>query len=511
MNLLKLKLDKGPGNSRLIYKQIEAAILEQIASGTLRAGDRLPSVREFATALGINAITVSRAYRELAQRNLISGRGRGGTVVAEARTPANDPHMGMASPRDRALAATTGDRDALRATTAGNRSFQRMASASDEAGVLSLTKAYPSAEILWPDGLRDLLDATNRRGFDWLLGYSSSGGRDELREAFAGFLGAHGVACSASEIIPTSGTQQGLDTVARSILQDGDVVLTERPTYFGMLDLARSMRVRMQGVALEADGVSLAELEAAIDRYRPRAFYTMPNFHNPTGISMSAEKRARVVALCAAAEVAIIEDDYAPELRFSGTPLPTLWQIAREGQQGAVFYLRTLSKTYLPGLRIGCIVAPQSYRGRLLATRGLSDLHQSNLVQALAITYLDSGAWRGAARILIDHYAAKQSVLLDGLARSMPAGTVVHRPEGGLNLWVTLPAGIDAGSMLLYAMANRVTYFAGDVFYPDHANENTLRLSFGAGSDEDLMEATARLGKSIRDNLDFSGPAMSIV
>jgi len=485
-----------------LYKQLENIVVEAVESGKLASGDRMPPVRELAAQLGVNAVTVSKAYRELARQGFVGGRGRGGTVVL-ARASAH-------SSRFVNVQSDTPDIPPA-ALVSGNRAFQYMLHAAHGAGVISLTKAYASAEAAMSPGLaRTVSSFSAAKGGPKCFEYTAAEGGELLRQALATYFTAQGIACTASEVVVTNGAQQALDIVARTSLSPGDTLLMERPTYFGMLDFARSMRVNTVGVAMESDGISIEELGQALSQGRARAVYLMPNFQNPSGITMSAAKRRAVLKLCARYGALVIEDDYAPELRFRGKSLPSLHSLARGTEaQPLVCHVRSFNKSFLPGIRLGALIAPAPLRDGFVASRGLSDLHTSNLVQAFALEFFQRCDLRAAARRLAQHYSTRQAVFIDALREHMPQEVALPRPEGGLNVWLRLPHGLEAGALFYAAMANRVSYLAGDLFYPDQPDHSTLRLSFGLGSVEELVEGARRLGATVKSQLSRLSTGMS--
>ncbi len=501
MNLNQFRLSRATSGIPL-YQQLERMVIEAVEAGKLSPSDRMPSVRELAAHLGVNAVTVSKAYRELARQGIVGGRGRGGTIVLARPSPAAAPVIANELPDVPAAALVS-----------GNRAFQYMLRAAHGAGVISLTKAYASPEAVMSDDLRGtLLEFAAARIGPEMFEYTGAEGSDELRRILAAYFTVQGITCNETEVVVTNGAQQALDIVARASLSPGDTLLMERPTYFGMLDFARSLRVNTVGVAMEPDGISIEDLAQALQRTKSRALYVMPNFQNPSGVTMSLAKRNAVLELCGQHGVLLIEDDYAPELRFRGKPLPSLYALARgTTAQPLVCHVRSFNKSLLPGVRLGALIAPGALREGFVAARGLSDLHTSNLVQAFATEFFLRCDPATVVKRLSQYYAARQSAFFEALRAHMPHEVVLARPDGGLNVWLRLPRGLEAGALFYSAMANRVSYLAGDLFYTDQPDHSTLRLSFGSGSAEELVEGALRLGSTVKEQLSRIGGRVSMV
>ncbi|MFC4271376.1 PLP-dependent aminotransferase family protein [Sneathiella chungangensis] len=397
-------------------------------------------------------------------------------------------------------------------TVTGNRAFQQMLAASQSEHLIQLTKAYPSSDLVWtPDVHKTFRDVSRKAGPE-LFEYTSSAGSLDLRRAILVYVSAQGMEATTDEIIITSGAQQGLDIVTRTLMRAGDKIIMERPTYFGMLDLLRSSGIQPVTVEMLNDGVSPEALEEAIVTHGPKAFYTMPTFHNPAGVTQSLERRRQVVEICARYNLPIIEDDYAPELRFSGEPLPTLWSLAREeGNSCSVFYVRGFSKTYLPGVRLGFVLVPRSEYENVLSSRSLSTLHSSNLVQLFGVAYFKSEVWLSVRDQLVKTYSKRQSALVKSLKSNLPRTARILAPDGGLNVWLHLPDEIDATEMFYTAIRNGVSYFAGELFFADKPALNTMRVSFGALSEAEIPDAAARLGATVSQQMGEKAPSVTMV
>lgn len=243
--------------------------------------------------------------------------------------------------------------------------------------------------------------------------------------------------------------------------------------------------------------MNLDILERCLIRDRVRLIYTNPTFQNPTGTTMSEDKRRNLLALARRFDAVILEDDHARELRFVGKEVPPIFGLAREGD--LVFYARSLGKTILPGMRLGYLVMPDMLRKRLLTTKALLDLHCNSFIQEAAALYLAHNSHVGALKRICATYASRQRLLRERLVAGMPAGTTVSNPEGGLSLWVTFPEGVDVSELYFRAVRRGVAFVAGDVFYASSGQHRSLRISFGFNRAEELEDGVRRLCSVVKD------------
>jgi 2-aminoadipate transaminase len=376
-------------------------------------------------------------------------------------------------------------------------------------GVINFTGGYPAAELINTRFFARALNQAVRSGASRVFHYDSPEGLPELQEALARLAVRAQIHASAGDVVVTTGGQQGLDIVARSLLAPGDTVVTERPTYFGALDVFRSVRANIVSVDLDHDGPRLDALAKALRDYRPKLLFLIPTFHNPTGITISLEKRRQILDLARRFGVAILEDDYCREMRYSGDDVPPLRALACDEDQ--VYYVRGMGKVYLPGMRVGFILGPREARSRLVATKGLTDLHTSCLLQQGLVNYLSGPGLDTNLSALRREYARRQRLFVDDLQRQLPEEVSVLRPDGGLHLWVTLPTGESAAQFYFAAVQRRVAFVMGEVFYADRQDHGTFRLSFGLNSPEQLAEGAARLAGAARDFLSVTRRRSAVI
>lgn len=327
------------------------------------------------------------------------------------------------------------------------------------------------------------------------LQYSISEGYTPLREWIAGYMGRKGVRAGLDEILVTNGSQQALEFLGKLLIGPGDLVAVTAPTYLGALQAFSPYEPSYVSVPMDGDGPVLADLEAALER-RPKFFYLVPDFQNPNGITVSAERRHAIVELCARAGVPIVEDAAYAELRYDGEPLPSLAGIdaARNGGVPTqVIYCGTFSKTVVPALRVGWITAPREVVQRLVLMKQAADLHTSTINQ-IVLHDVVTQIYDSHVRDLRATYKLRRDAMLQALADFFPKDVTWTKPEGGMFVWIELPEGMCGVTLLERAIREaNVAFVPGAAFFADRSGRNTLRLSFSATKPERIREGIRRL------------------
>ncbi|HET7037506.1 MAG TPA: PLP-dependent aminotransferase family protein [Thermomicrobiaceae bacterium] len=327
-----------------------------------------------------------------------------------------------------------------------------------------------------------------------VLYYEESEGFLGLRELIAARMARRGAPVSPGEVLVTNGSQQGLELIAKLLLEPGDRVVVEGPTYFGALQIFDIYQATYDVVPMDQDGIDPVALEAALKREpRPKLIYLIPTFQNPAGVSLSPERRRAVIDLSHRYNVPIVEDDPYGELWFERDlgPLRAL--------DPDVLYLGTFSKTLAPALRMGWLAAPPELMQRFIDAKESVDI-QSDRVLQRAVAEAAGGGWLDQHLEQVRPiYRSRRDHLLARLAEEMPPGTRWTLPGGGFFVWVTLPGGMSADALLHRAAAEGVQYYAGSSFYPDTCQRPTFRLGFSTLPEERISEGLARLGRVARD------------
>ncbi|HUU47102.1 MAG TPA: PLP-dependent aminotransferase family protein [Acidobacteriota bacterium] len=362
---------------------------------------------------------------------------------------------------------------------------------SSQPGVISFAGGLPAPELFPVEEIRAAADRVLTRFGSQALQYSLSMGYPPLREFIAERLSSPGVQLTADNIMITAGSQQGLDAVGRAFIERGDYVITSRPTYVGALQAFNYYGARYALAEMDEDGMIVDRIDSLVAAHSPRLIYVVPNFQNPTGISMTEGRRRFLVDKAHQHSLPIIDDNPYGELRYSGDPIPSVKSLG--GQ--AVIQLGTFSKTISPGLRIGWLAASRQTMGVLERVKQCTDLHTNTFAQYVIYEYVQDGALDRHIERLIGAYRERRDAMLRALSEFFPESITWTKPEGGLFLWVRLPEGVDASALLKPAIEEKVAYVPGMPFYPTGEGANTLRLNFSNASLEDIHEGIKRLGR----------------
>lgn len=308
-------------------------------------------------------------------------------------------------------------------------------------------------------------------------------------------------------MLVTNGSQQGIDLVARVLLDPGAVVVTENPTYLAALQVFQAAKATVVAVDSDREGMRLEALAKVLATHDARLIYLVPNFANPTGVTWSAARRAGLLALAQAWKVPVLEDDPYGAVRFSGTALPPL---AALDDAGLVLSLGTFSKTLAPGLRVGWLRAPVAVRRHLVIAKQASDLHSGTLAQRAVVQLLASFDLEAHLVRLRAVYRERCELMFDALTRAFPRGTRCERPEGGLFLWAELPPGLDTLALLPTAVSrHRVAYVPGTPFFAAAPRDNALRLNFSNCRPDDIVDGMRGLGRLFAEALVADAPAQA--
>ncbi|GLW29905.1 PLP-dependent aminotransferase family protein [Actinoplanes regularis] len=391
------------------------------------------------------------------------------------------------------------DRYARRVRGMTTSEIRALFSVASRPEVVSLAGGSPYIAALPLDAVGEML---NRLAVDHgatSLQYGIGQGTVELRERICEVMALSGITnASPDDVVVTVGGQQALDLLARLFLDPGDVVLAEGPTYVGALGVFQAAQAQVRHVAMDDEGLIPEALEAAIAA-SPRAkfLYTIPTFQNPAGVTLSEERRERVLDICERAGLLVVEDDPYGMLSFEGdAPLPL-----RARRRDGVFYCSTFSKTFAPGLRVGWILAPHAVREKLVMASEANILCPSAFAQGAVTQYLTTMPWREQIKVYREIYRERRDALLSALTDLMPAGTTWTRPTGGLFVWATLPEGLDSKAMMPRAIAARVAYVPGTGFYADGTGRSNMRLNFSFATPERLREGVRRLSGVMEQDL----------
>ncbi|MDT0165203.1 PLP-dependent aminotransferase family protein [Actinotalea sp. AC32] len=344
------------------------------------------------------------------------------------------------------------------------------------------------------------------------LQYGSGQGDERLREQILEVMRLEGIDAHPDDVVVTTGSQQALDLVTRLFVNPGDVVVAEAPSYVGALGVFRAYQADIVHVPLDEHGLVPEALEEALTRLRAegrpvKLLYTVPNFHNPAGVTLSLERRPRVLEIARRHGVLVVEDNPYGLLGFSGEPLPAMRSMEDDG----VIYLGSFSKTFAPGYRIGWAVAPHAVREKLVLASESAILCPSNASQLSISTYLENHDWHGQIKQFREMYRERRDAMIGALSEHIPSATWTV-PDGGFYTWVRLPDGLDAQAMLPRAITALVAYVSGTAFYADGQGADHMRLSFCYPTPERIREGVRRLASVVdaeRELVDIFGTAVA--
>ena len=365
--------------------------------------------------------------------------------------------------------------------------------------ILSFAGGLPAPEAFPIEGLaRAHAEVLASEGAG-ALQYGPTEGYGPLRAWIAARMAKRYYEVAQDQVLVTAGAQQGIDLVAKALLDPGDLVAVESPTYLAALQAFNSYEANFAVVGSDAQGMRVDDLELLLRTRRVKLIYLVPNFQNPRGVTLSLERRWRVAQLAAEHGVTVLEDDPYGELRYDGAPLPTIAALVPEAP---VIHLGSFSKTLAPGLRVGYAIASPAMARHLTVAKQACDLHTGTLGQRAITRFLETNDFDAHLARIRDLYRERRDAMLAALAQSFPAGTSWVRPEGGLFVWVRLPGGIDAEDLLADALRHKVAFVPGAPFYPAEPERDTLRLNFSNRPPEAIASGLAKLGTSVARRLE---------
>lgn len=466
-----------------IYRQLYEHFSALIRSGHLGRGERLPATRELAGSLGLNRATVAAAYELLESEGFITGQVGRGSFVSSGQAP---------------FAAQ--DLDWQKLLGQPRSGSQPPAPAPVSRDGVSFATSRPSEQLFPLDALRaSCEEVMTGPDFSHVLQLGSPSGYEPLRRYLLDAARAANLAAPDDDLIVTNGCQQSLDLLTRVLLRPGDKVVVEDPVYPGLKSLFLDAGVQLVGVPVGSDGMEIEQLEAVLERERPRLIVVTANFQNPTGATLPVASRAALLRAARNAGVPLVENDIYGDLRYSGEDLPS---IKEAGDGGHVILLRSFSKITFPGLRVGWVLGPRLLIARLAQAKQLADLHTDQLSQAVLLRFAESGRMAAHRARMLEAGAERLAAVLSACERYLPQGTRFTRPRGGMNLWVRLPEPLDAGELLARAQRENVSYLPGKYFAVSRHDPGSLRLSFAGLTPEQIRKGLAVLGELFASELE---------
>jgi 2-aminoadipate transaminase len=373
--------------------------------------------------------------------------------------------------------------------------------------VISLAGGLPDTSSFPSDTFAAIAERIARESSAAALQYGPTEGLPRARECIAEVMEAEGIGCDPEDVMVTTGGQQVIDLVTRALIDPGDVIVAEAPTYPGAVPSFSSFQADVVQIEMDEDGMRIDLLEETLDRLAregrtPKFIYTVPTFQNPAGVTMSVPRRRRLVEIARERELLVLEDNPYGLLRYEGTPVPTL----RELDGGLyVMYLGTFSKILSPGIRLGWVLAPPPVLHQINMGKQAADLCSSTLSQLMVTSYFEEARWRDYVETVKESYRARRDTMLDALAEHFPPQAEWTRPQGGLFLWATLPDFIDTTDLLARALRDNVAFVPGAAAFMDGRGHNSMRLNFSAVDEDDIREGIRRIGAIVAEQVELYG------
>lgn len=404
-------------------------------------------------------------------------------------------------------AARYNDRFAARAAKILSSAMRDLMAIAERPEVISLAGGFPDTESFPAEIFQEIADVVRTDHLAAALQYGSTEGLVELREQIVRIMAHEGVRANVEDVMVTSGGQQAIDLAIRTFVDPGDVVLAEGPTYPGAVPCFTTYEADVHHIPMDDDGLRVDLVEERLLELRARGkrvklLYTIPNFHNPGGVTMSLERRERLIQIAHEHELLIVEDNPYGQIRFEGDPLPSLYEL--DDGAGWVFYTSTFSKILAPGIRIGWVVAPPAVLRKMNLGKQGADLCSSPLNQRFVLEYLRRYDWRDHVARLNGIYRLRRDAMLRALEEEFPPEAIWTRPRGGLFVWATLPDTIDTTEDLQARAAERnVAFVPGAAAFLDGQGRHSMRLNFSAKPEAVISEGVRRLGEVVREVMEL--------
>jgi 2-aminoadipate transaminase len=378
---------------------------------------------------------------------------------------------------------------------------------TERAEVISLAGGMPDTSSFPADTYAALMARVADEACARALQYGPTEGFATAAHCIAEVMAAEGMTVDEGELLVTTGGQQVIDLVCKTLVDPGDVIVAEAPTYPGAVPTFCSYEADVVQIEMDADGMRVDELEQTLDRLeregrRPKFIYTIPNFQNPGGVTMSLPRRRRLVQVAHERELLVLEDNPYGLLRYEGDPLPTLY--AMDGGE-FVIYLGTFSKILSPGIRLGWAAAPRPVLQKMNLGKQAADLCSSSMTQLFVAEYFASGDWREYVESLVDIYRSRRDTMLEALRAHFPREAAWTQPQGGLFIWATLPDYIDTTDLLARALDENVAFVPGRAAYLDGRGGSSMRLNFSGNDEAAIREGVRRIGKVVAEQVGLYG------
>ena len=477
-----IQLDKEA--KKYLYQQLYSQLKNLILTGELEVDTKLPPIRKLAHQLGVNNVTVVKAYDLLAEEDLVYKKVGSGTFVAPVNGQVNNNQQ--QSNLDEQVYIDEDSKFVQQEDT------------------INFATGAPTPDLFPIAPFKRLMNKVLERDRGYAFGYQKSQGYYPLRETIVDYVAQYNIKTTAERVQIVSGAQQGIDILAKTFLDYGDTVFVERPTYPGAISVFKSRRANIVEIPMGPKGINLEILAEKLQNYQPSFLYLMPNFQNPTGYSYPEEKKRKLLKLAKQYDLRILEDDCLNDLNYSGQTSVTLKSLDKNNN---VIYLKSFSKVFMPGLRLAFLLVPQADYEDILMSKYLSDIFTDGLVQRVLELYFKEEVWEQQIKKLKQTYKNRYQTMVSALKEYCPTQVDYNFPQGGLNFWLELPQDLNDQKLQKLALEQGVNTAPGTVFYVNNPQHNKLRLSIAAVKEDEIEKGIKILGtviKKIMEDNDYS-------
>ena len=464
-----MKIDKNSDTP--LYIQVYNSIKNKIEKNELKEGDKLPSIRSLSKKLGVNNITIVNAYKLLEQDKYVYSVKGSGTYVRKKYD----------------MGPYIEDED-IELMISGILPISK--DSINFSSVSPTPEMFPIEEF--KESLIEVLDRDKGNAFM----YPEITGYEPFRESISYFLHEnYNMNVNEEQILVISGGQQGIDIITKTLVNQGDYIFVENPTYSAALSAFKSRRAKVIGIPMQKDGIDLEILEKYLKKFNPKLLYMMTNFHSPTTYSYSEEKKKRLIDLSNKYNFYIIEDDFLTDLSYEEKKIP----LKSLDNLDTVIYIKSFSKIFMPGIRIGFMTVPENLFPSIIKAKHTTDISSSGFFQRAFDLFLRKGLWKNHIETIKKVYAEKYNTMVDELNRLSKYGLSFVEPKGGLSIWIRLPEDIDSVELYKECTENGVSFVPGKIFFTeDNIYTNYIRLSFGAVSKEEIISGIKIIENSLR-------------
>ncbi|NLY66464.1 MAG: PLP-dependent aminotransferase family protein [Tissierellia bacterium] len=464
-----MKIDKNSDTP--LYIQVYNSLKNKIEKNELKEGDKLPSIRSLSKKLGVNNITIVNAYKLLEQDKYVYSVKGSGTYVRKKYD----------------MGPYIEDED-IELMISGILPISK--DSINFSSVSPTPEMFPIEEF--KESLIEVLDRDKGNAFM----YPEITGYEPFRESISYFLHEnYNMNVNEEQILVISGGQQGIDIITKTLVNQGDYIFVENPTYSAALSAFKSRRAKVIGIPMQKDGIDLEILEKYLKKFNPKLLYMMTNFHSPTTYSYSEEKKKRLIDLSNKYNFYIIEDDFLTDLSYEEKKIP----LKSLDNLDTVIYIKSFSKIFMPGIRIGFMTVPENLFPSIIKAKHTTDISSSGFFQRAFDLFLRKGLWKNHIETIKKVYAEKYNTMVNELNRLSKYGLSFVEPKGGLSIWIRLPEDIDSVELYKECTENGVSFVPGKIFFTeDNIYTNYIRLSFGAVSKEEIISGIKIIENSLR-------------